>query len=128
MLKQWDKMFPLPEMDIDWQTTYYGGKGSAGESLGIQAAMDQGSLVDKLVAAGIPDTVTTYLLAGTSATIPFFHNEHTGPNDGLLFTASATSRDGIGRVAGVKVLEKVNHLQLIWHKDALIVINEWLGH
>ncbi len=127
MLKRWDKVFALSEMDIDWQTTYYGGKGTTGESLGIQTAMEQGSLVDKLVAAHIPDTITTYLLAGTSATIPFFHNEHTGPNDGLLFTASATSTDGIGKVGEVKILEKINHLQLIWYTDALTTINEWLG-
>ncbi|MEW6732446.1 MAG: lipase [Acidobacteriota bacterium] len=126
MLRRWDKIYSLPQNELDWQTTYYGGKGEQTEGLGIDAAIAQGELVSQIRRAGIPASITVYLLAGKAATIPFFHNEHTGPSDGLVFIDSATNTDGIGKVAAVTVIEDANHLQLAWHSRALSQINEWL--
>lgn len=126
MLMRWDERYPLPQNDPDWQTTYFGGKGAISEGLGIKAAMEQGSIVPQLRKAGIPGSITTYLIAGAAANIPLFHNEHSGPSDGLLFVESATNTEGIANVGGVKVVEEANHLQLAWHTKVLEQINSWL--
>jgi hypothetical protein len=125
MLRKWDEKFPLAKNEPDWQTTYYGGKGNFSESLGIQTAIDQGSLVNQLLSSEIPKSINTYLLAGSSADIPLFHNEHTGPSDGLVFLDSATHTAAIANLTGSAIIE-ANHLSLTWHNKSITQINEWL--
>ncbi len=125
MLKKWDEKFPLPQNEMDWKTTYYGGKGTISEGLGIGAAIEQGSLVSQVLSQEIPKSINTYLLAGSSADIPFFHNEHTGTSDGLVFLDSATNKAGIANLVGTATIE-ANHLLLPWHTKSVAQISEWL--
>lgn len=125
MLKKWDDKFPLPQNETDWKTTYYGGKGSISEGLGIDAAIEQGSLVNQVLSQDIPKSISTYLLAGNKADIPLFHNEHTGTSDGLVFLDSATHKGGIGNLIATATVE-ANHLLLPWHAKSVEQIIEWL--
>jgi hypothetical protein len=125
MLKKWNDKFPLPENEIDSKTTYYGGKGTVSESLGIDVAIEQGSLVSQVLSQEIPKSINTYLLAGNKADIPFFHNEHTGASDGLVFLDSATNKTAIANLVGTATVE-ANHLLLPWHTKSVTQISEWL--
>ncbi|MBK7996292.1 MAG: lipase [Blastocatellia bacterium] len=125
MLRKWDQKFSLPENETDWKTTYYGGKGSVSESLGIDSAIEQGSLVKQVLSQEIPKSINTYLLAGSSANIPLFHNEHTGPSDGLVFLDSAMDKTAIANLSGSAAIE-TNHLLLTWHSKSIAQISEWL--
>ncbi len=100
MQAKWVHVHPLPANAQDWYTTYYGGQGFFTAGDGIDAAMQQGSLVDSILAAGIPASISTYLLSGNQNDVPNMHNEHTGPSDGVVFVQSAAAVQGIGRVAG----------------------------
>ncbi|MDQ1712881.1 MAG: hypothetical protein QOE45_2331 [Frankiaceae bacterium] len=127
MLKRWDGTYALDGSQQDWFTVYYGGWGATSYSPGVQAAIDQGSLVDTIRTAGVPAAVTTYLLCGGYPDIPGVYNENTGPSDGLLFRASCESTTGIGTVGGVTTVLSDNHLKLAWEATAVAQIATWLG-
>lgn len=125
MLAKWANVHPLPANEQDWYTTYYGGQGFFTAGDGIDAAMQQGSLVDAILGAGIPASISTYLLSGNQNDIPNMHNEHTGPSDGVVFVQSAAAVQGIGRVTG-NVTLPLNHLELAWASQARSQIDQWL--
>lgn len=125
MLAKWDSTYALPTYEQDWYTTYYGGQGFYTKGNGIDAAIDQGSLVETILEAGIPSSVETYLLSGNRNDIPTVHNEHTGPSDGVVFIQSAASTEGIGNTAGNAIIRH-NHLELGWASDAVYQIDQWL--
>jgi pimeloyl-ACP methyl ester carboxylesterase len=127
MLARWDGTYGVDQSQQDWYTVYYGGTGYTSVSPGIQSAINQGSLVDTIRAAGIPSTVTTYLLCGGTANIPGVYNENRGPSDGLLFNASCQDTGGIGTVGGVTTVTSDNHLELAWESTAVAQIASWLG-
>src|SRR5690554_5796632 len=79
MVARWDHKYPLPTLEQDWYTTYYGGLGFYTNGQGINAAINQGSLVSTILSAGTPSSVPVYLLCGGANDIPTIHNEHTGP-------------------------------------------------
>jgi hypothetical protein len=126
MLARFDGTYPLPGAEQDWFTTYYGGLGFYTDGLGIQAAMDQGSLVGSILASPTPTSVPVYLLCGSAADIPTIHNEHTGPSDGVVFTTSCRSTSAIGTVGGNTLLAGVNHLELGWASSAMNQVELWL--
>lgn len=127
MLARWDGTYGVDESQQDWETVYYGGTGFTSVSPGIQAAINQGSLVSAIRTAGIPASVTTYLLCGGTANIPGVFNENRGPSDGLLFNASCQDTGGIGTVGGVTDVVGDNHLELAWESTAVSQIVSWLG-
>ena len=127
MLAKFDSVYPLPTTDQDYYTTYYGGRGFYSTSLGIDQAINQGSLVSKIRQAGIPASIKTYLLAGGANTIPTIHDEHTGPSDGVVFISSATDQTAIGNVGGVTTVLSDNHLQLGWETTANAQVLTWLA-
>jgi hypothetical protein len=126
LLARWDNVFPLPTGEQDWETTYFGGNGFYTQGLGIQAAMNQGSLVSTIRNAGVPSSVTVFLLAGASNTIPSIHDEHTGPSDGVVFIASATDSTGIPTLGGTTIVTTDNHLELGWESTATQQVLAWL--
>ncbi|MGE5673976.1 MAG: esterase/lipase family protein [Mycobacterium leprae] len=127
MLARWDQTYALPTTDQDYYTTYYGGNGYYTKGDGIDAAIQQGSLVSTIVSAGIPSAVSTYLLCGDTADIPTIHNEHTGPSDGVVFIKSCQSTTGIGTVSANVLATGLNHLKLGWATSAESQIATWLG-
>jgi hypothetical protein len=126
MLARFDSVFALPTNEQDWETTYYGGNGFYTQGLGIQAAINQGSLVSAIRSAGIPSSITVFLLAGGTNNIPTIHNEHTGPSDGVVFIASATDSTGIPTVGAVTTVLTDNHLELGWESSANAQVVSWL--
>ena len=127
MLYRWDGTYGLDTATQDWYTVYHGGWGYTSYSPGIQAAINQGSLVTTVRNAGIPSSLTTYLLCGGAANLPFVYNENTGPSDGLVFRASCEDTGGIGAVGGVTTVTTHNHLQLGWQTTESAQIVTWLG-
>ncbi|MCS6886111.1 MAG: lipase [Acidobacteriota bacterium] len=125
MLNKLDSIHPVEETTTDWKTTYYGGRGEHSLSLGIDVAMKD-SLIAEMHRRGTPESVKVYILAGGAANIPFVFNEKSAPSDGLLFVSSATYRQGIRNLADVKVMERLNHLQLGWEETAVKQILSWL--
>lgn len=126
MLSRWDGVFPLPTGEQDWFTTYYGGNGFYTQGSGIQVAINQGSLVSTIRSAGVPASVTVFLLAGGANTIPTIHNEHTGPSDGVVFISSATDSGGIPTLVATTIILTDNHLQLGWEATAESQVLTWL--
>ncbi|GIH22799.1 hypothetical protein Aph01nite_11090 [Acrocarpospora phusangensis] len=126
MLYRWDDVYPLPATEQDWYTTYYGGTGFYTYGRGIQWAIDRGSLVSPLIAAGTPASVAVYQLCGNSPDMALLHNEHTGPSDGAVFVASCTAPDGLTTRAGTATLG-LNHLKLGWSTTAMSQLATWLG-
>jgi pimeloyl-ACP methyl ester carboxylesterase len=145
MLGAWDDVYPLsPTANngiIEWavgdsMSTYYGEgeyKGIYARGKGIDFAIQQGSVIEAMVDAGIPNNVSTYLLCGDidfkdkDALIPGIPNEIAGPSDGVVFVESCAASDGIGQLAGSTVLQDVNHLKLGWHGLAVQEIDGWLA-
>ncbi len=127
MLKRWDATYALDSAAQDWYTVYHGGWGVTSYSPGIAAAITQGSIVDTIRTAGVPAGVSTYLLCGGAANLPFVYNENTGPSDGLVFRASCEDTGGIGAVGGVTTVTTHNHLQLGWGSTESAQIVTWLG-
>jgi pimeloyl-ACP methyl ester carboxylesterase len=126
MLYRWDDVFGIDETQEDWYTTYYGGQGFFTDGYGIQTAIDQGSVIETMRAAGIPASVPTYLLAGGAPTIPTVYNENRGPSDGVLFIVSATDTGGIATVGDIAVIATDNHLELGWEPAAMAQVESWL--
>ncbi|RMF14203.1 MAG: lipase [Alphaproteobacteria bacterium] len=124
MFRRWDSVYGLATLEQDWWTTYYGGWGFVSHSAGIGAYLSL-SLVDDLRNAGVPASVRTYLLCGSSPDIGHFHNEHTGPSDGLIFIASCSDTGGIGNLSA-DVTVPLNHLELGWGAAAVQQIAAWL--
>ena len=127
MLARFDGVFPLPTAEQDWYTTYYGGQGFYTAGLGIQRAIDQGSLVGTVLAAPTPTSVPVHLLCGGAANIPTIHDEHTGPSDGVVFISSCSSTRSIGTIRGNVLLSTVNHLELGWAQPAMAQVETWLS-
>ena len=145
MLARWDDVYPLTGMAnnglgayavFDSDSTYYGegeAMGLTTRGKGIDYAIDQGSLIEPMVAAGIPDSIPTYLVCGdlnlddNSKLIPGIPNEIAGPSDGVVFLDSCAAEDGIGNLAEAAILKDVNHLQLGWHPDSVAKIAGWLA-
>lgn len=142
MVAMWVDDYPLtfsannglgPYAVADSLATYWGEGDYSGvfaRGRGIQFTIDQGSLVEDIVEAGIPRDVPTYLLCGEviddSAYIPGIPNEIAGPSDGVVFVDSCAAPDGIGALADTAVLEDVNHLQLGWAPPAQDMVIQWL--
>ncbi len=117
----------------DTLATYWGEGDYSGvfaRGRGIQFTVEQGSLVEDIVEAGIPEDVPTYLLCSEivsdAAYIPGIPNEIAGPSDGVVFVNSCAAPDGIGTLAETAVLEDVNHLQLGWAPPARQTVIQWL--
>lgn len=127
MLYRWDGVYGLPTAEQDWYTTYYGGWGYTSYSEGIDYAINQGSLVSTIRTKGIPASIKTYLYCGGANDIPNIHNEHTGPSDGVVFTASCSDTGGIGTVAGKVTNNAVNHLELGWASTVMTQVEAWLA-
>lgn len=126
MLAAWDTVYGVDQTQGDWYTTYYGGQGFASFGYGIQEAINEGSLVAPMRAAGVPASIRTYLLSGGRADIPNFLNENRGPSDGLVFVASASDAGGITTVGGNVEIAGDNHLKLVWESSAMAQIDAWL--
>lgn len=145
MLAAWDDVYPLTGTAnngfMSWivgdsEATYYGEgeyKGIYARGKGIDYAITQGSVIEPMVAAGIPAEVSTYLLCGdldladNDVLIPGIPNEIAGPSDGVVFVDSCAAPDGIGGLAEAAVLPDINHLKLGWHPDAVAKVSAWLG-
>lgn len=127
LLRKWDTEYPLPKLEADWHTTYYGGQGLVSRSEGIDKAIeDGGHYIERLRQHPLDSSVTFSILAGDQADLEGVHNEHTGPSDGIAFVASATHTDdmvkGGARLQKKEVL-KLNHLELITDPRA----HEWVA-
>ncbi|GAA2511286.1 hypothetical protein GCM10010406_54480 [Streptomyces thermolineatus] len=127
MLARFDHVYGVNQTQQDWYTTYYGGRGFYTSGPGIQAAIDAGSLIDRIQRAGVPADVQTYLLAGGAATVVGIVNETRGPGDGVVFTTSALDGTGIGNLAGTAVVGTANHLELGWKTAVSSQVAAWLG-
>lgn len=117
LLHKWDDQYPLPQLEADWYTTYYGGQGLVSMSEGIDKAIaDGGHYIAKLRKHPVDPSVTFAVLAGDHADLEGVHNEHTGPSDGIAFVASATHTDDMVK-GGARLQKKevlpLNHLELI---------------
>lgn len=126
MLYRWDGVYGIDQTQQDWYTTYYGGQGFYTYGYGIQEAINEGSVIATMRAAGIPSSVRTYLLSGGTANIPNFLNENRGPSDGILFVASASDTGGIATVGGNVEVVSDNHLKLVWESTAAAQLDAWL--
>jgi hypothetical protein len=127
MLARFDGTYGIDQTQQDWYTTYYGGQGFYTDGGGIQAAIDAGSLVAPLQAAGVPASVQTYLLAGGTPNVLGIYNENRGPSDGVVFESSALDTTGIGTVAGTALIAGANHLELGWDGAASAQVAGWLN-
>jgi hypothetical protein len=126
MLARWDGVYGVNTSAQDWYTTYYGGQGFYTAGPGIQAAINAGSLIAPIRAAGTPSGVSVYLLAGGSATIVGIWNETRGPSDGVVFVSSALDTTGVTTVGATALISSVNHLQLGWASAAMTQVGSWL--
>jgi len=126
MLKRWDSVYALPIFDLDYWSTYYGGWGLYSYSKGIDYAINQGSLIDTIRAAGTPASLPIYLLCGGAADIPLWHNEHTGPSDGTVLVDSCSDTVGFGTVSDNILLGGINHIKLVWDSLPMSQIENWL--
>ncbi len=127
LLRRWDKEYPLPALEADWHTTYYGGQGLVSKSEGIDKAIeDGGNYIENLRKHPLDSSVAFSVLAGDQADLEGVHNEHTGPSDGIAFVASATHTDDLVK-GGARLLKKevlpLNHLELITDPRA----HEWVA-
>jgi hypothetical protein len=127
MLARWDGVYGVDQSEQDWYTTYYGGQGFYTAGNGIQAAINAGSLITPLQNAGVPASVTTYLMAGGSPDIVGIFNENRGPSDGVVFIASALDTTGIPTVGATATIATANHLELGWNSAAESQIDTWLS-
>ncbi|GAB2694621.1 esterase/lipase family protein [Kitasatospora kifunensis] len=127
MLARWDGTYGVDQTQQDWYTTFYGGQGLYTYGTGIQAAIDAGSLVAPLQQAGVPASISTYLLAGGTPSVVGIFNEDRGPSDGVVFEASALDTAGIGNLAGTALITGANHLELGWDSAVSAQVAGWLN-
>jgi hypothetical protein len=125
-LYRWDSVYALDSSQYDWYTVYYGGWGAYSHSLGIQAAINQGSVIATMRATAEPAAVTNYALCGGYPTLPI-STENTGPSDGVVFVLSCTDTAGMTTVGGSTTLWGDNHTMLGWETTAEAQIKTWLG-
>jgi hypothetical protein len=130
MFARWDQEYPLPQTEVDWYSTYYGGQGFLSRSPGIdQAIADGGNFIETLRQHPLDPSVELAVLAGNRADLAGIHNEHTGPSDGVVFVKSSTATDDMTR-GGARLVAKdllhLNHMDLVivpeahaWVVDAL---------
>ncbi|MGW2860718.1 esterase/lipase family protein [Streptomyces sp. SDr-06] len=127
MLARWDGVYGVDQSAQDWYTTYYGGQGFSTAGDGIQSAVDAGSLVTPLRRAGVPSSVTAYLLAGGSPNVVGIYNENRGPSDGVVFVSSALDTTGFATVGGTATVAGANHLELGWDSTSAAQVAAWLA-
>jgi hypothetical protein len=127
MLARFDDTYGIDETEQDWYTTYHGGQGFYTSGPGIQAAIDAGSLIQRIQQAGVPASVPTYLLDGDAPDIVGVFNENRGPSDGVVFTSSALDTTGIATVADTAVVAGANHLALGWYPPVESQVEGWLN-
>lgn len=127
MLARFDQTYGVDQTQQDWYTTYYGGQGFYTKGPGIQAAIDAGSLITRIQQAGVPASVSTYLLAGGSPSVVGIFNEDRGPSDGVVFESSALATAGIATVAGTALVAGANHLELGWYPAVEAQVATWLA-
>jgi len=125
MLKRWDSTYSLAILEQDWYTTYHGGWGYFTHAQGINYYLTA-SLVDTVRNAGTASSVKVHNLCGDQADIALWHNEHTGPSDGVVFINSCNDTTGISNHGGSAVIS-VNHLELGWDSPAVSQIKSWLN-
>jgi triacylglycerol esterase/lipase EstA (alpha/beta hydrolase family) len=122
MLAKFDKKYPLPKLEQDWYTTYYGGHGFISVSPGIDAAIAAGgNFMAKLAAKPLDRQVKLAVLAGDKQDLPNVLAEKTGPSDSVVFVESATATDDMTK-GGAKLIAKdvlhYNHMDLVIAKPA----------
>lgn len=128
MLAKWNGVYSIVSTDQDYYTTWYGGQGYYSYGAGIDHAGAMGrSLVATLRSRGVPSSIATHLLCGQANDIPNIHNEHAGPSDGVVFSASCSDTGGIGWVAGNTVYTDLNHMKLVWSSTSMGKIAGWLS-
>jgi hypothetical protein len=143
MLKAWIGTYGLsfvansgfgPYATVDSLSTYWGEAmypGTFARGEGIAFAEAQHSIVDEIVAAGIPASVQTYVLCSEISDpadyIVGIPNEISGPSDGVVFVESCAAADGIGTVGEIVVLPDVNHLELGFAEPAVQTVLGWLA-
>ena len=125
LLKPWNTIYPLPSVEQDWYTTYFGGQGFYSSGPGI-AAYSSLSLVDVIRNAPSPSSVRVHNLCGNQNDIALLHNEHTGPSDGVIFIDSCRDVVGISNDGGGATIA-VNHLELGWEPISIVQVKTWLG-
>jgi pimeloyl-ACP methyl ester carboxylesterase len=123
---------PYPTVDslsTYWGEAMYAGTLARGEGLAFAEA--QHSIVDEIVAAGVPASVQTYLLCSEISDpadyIVGIPNEISGPSDGVVFVESCAAADGIGSVGEIVVLQDINHLELGFAEPAVQTVLGWLA-
>jgi triacylglycerol esterase/lipase EstA (alpha/beta hydrolase family) len=118
LLARLDDRHPLPIVEQDWYTTYYGGRGFVSTSSGIDHWIEQsGHFMERLGQTPIDPQVEVSLLAGNNPNIPFILNEYTGESDGLLFLDSALQMPAGTKVAHEKVMP-LHHKALVSEEKA----------
>ncbi|MBL4686433.1 MAG: hypothetical protein JKY37_17695 [Nannocystaceae bacterium] len=143
MLANWSDTYPLvfvannglgPYPTVDTLSTYFGEGlyiGLTARGHGIEYAIEQASLVDNVVSAGVPAAVETFLLCSEITDqadyIVGIPNELSGPSDGIVFVESCAAPDGIGRLGDVRVISDINHLELGWAEPATQTVLDWLA-
>lgn len=125
MVKAWDATYSIDSLQPDATPIYYGGTGTYTLSPGIASVVSQHSIVDTVRNAGVPSSIATYELCGSSPTIFGLYNENTGPSDGVLFVSSCRDTVGIPNVTGSTLA--YNHLNLGWRLIPVATIKSWLG-
>ncbi len=122
-----------PYPTVDTLSTYYGESmypGTYARGLGVEHAVQQHSVVDEILDAGVPASIETYLLCGEITDqadyIVGIPNEISGPSDGVVFVQSCAASDGLGQIGGIEVLSDINHLELGFEALAQQTILGWL--
>ncbi len=143
MLAMWVDEYPLPAFAnsglgpyavVDSLSTYWGNDmvpGLTAIGHGIEYAVEQGSIVEAMVASEVPASIQTYLLCSEineqADYIVGIPNEISGPSDGVVFVDSCAASDGIANLGEVAVLQDINHLELGWAPESMAQIVAWLG-
>lgn len=133
-LSPWANSGLGPYAVVDSQSTYWGEDafpGFAAKGNGIEYAVEQGSIVDEMLASDVPASIQTYLLCSEISNqadyILGIPNEISGPSDGVVFVDSCAAPDAIGNLADVAILQDINHLELGWAPESMATIVGWLG-
>lgn len=114
ILTAWDEVYPLPVVEQDWYTTYYGGQGFVSHSLGIATAVDMGgNFMAQLHQHQVPGDVAVFLGSGGLQLMNGVPWETTGPSDGLVFTASATDDSLFSGPVTAEHFPLLNHWDLV---------------
>jgi hypothetical protein len=132
--------YRLKPGEIDWFTTYHGGKGHVSKSRGIREAMRMGgNLIAKVRSADFSKDIDVYLVAGTKKALKYHDlqgktqeedGEYHGESDGILFLKSAIDIENLKKckanVIGHKVFP-MNHVELLFYNESVNWIISCLG-